>query len=292
MFCNKCGKNNPINSKFCKNCGFKFEASSLVKKVNKPIMHSSTAGHFSQKTEPYPYVISLWKLFILSVVTFGLYDVYWFYRQWKSFYAVKNQKHGWLYIFFVSFFAGISSFSLFKIIANEVKNVDQNRSLRATGLSILFIIINVLYKLPSPYWLLSSLSVLALLPVQNTINYYWRKKYGERLTGSGFGVGNFIVAFIGIIFFILALFGTLISNNTGLYKASYRISFIQGCKQTAGPGASYCGCLADYMINNYNQEQLQQISTEYQTTKQIPQSLKDGVNYCLSGKNPNNSSAL
>ena len=311
MYCNNCGKHNPEGSKFCQHCGKKFTEHYSATEGHSSVVPKSTHEFISQHTTPYPYVISLWKFFILSIVTFGLFDIYWFYRQWKSFYAVKNQKHGWFYIFFISLFAGFSSFSLFKIIAKEVKEVDQRRGLEATGLSIAYILLNILYKLPNPYWLLSSLSIFALLPVQRAINYYWEKKYDDKVVRSGFGVWNFIVAFIGIIVVILALYGTFGTDSsnttssttqdnstvnsdtstntyvspspaTDTFKTNYQSSFAQSCEKGASGMTEVCNCMANYMITNYTDVQLTQITLQYKATGKTPQALTDAENSCTS----------
>lgn len=306
MYCNNCGKHNPKDSKFCQHCGIKFDEHYSAMEAHKPAEHSSTTAYVSQETAPYPYVISLWKLFILSTVTFGLFDIYWFYRQWKSFYAVKNQKHGWFYISFVSLFAGFSSFSLFKIIAKEVKEIDPRRGLEATGLSIAFLVLNALYRLPDPYWVLSGFSVFVLMPVQSTVNYYWEKKYGDKLVRSGFGVWNFIWVVIGCIAIALILYGafsastatttpTTQTNSTintstdtltsptpdaTAIENTYGNNFMNSCNSKGNLG-NYCSCLLTYLRNNYTLAQRIQMDIDYNRTKQEPQAITDAVNACV-----------
>jgi len=288
MYCSNCGKRNPEDSKFCQYCGAKFTGRHIFKEANKPAEHASNSEYIDQKTPPYPYVISPWKLFILGAVTFGLFTIYWFYRQFKSFYAVKNLKHGWFHNVFVSIFCPITSFTLFPMIAKEMKEVDPSRGFAAGWLATIFFVSNFLFRLPNPYWLLGCLGTLALIKVQKSVNYYWEKKCGDKVVKSRFGIWNFITAFMGIILLVLALYGG--TTNMTDFKTSYRNSFVQSCEKTAGSSASYCGCVADYMINNYTEVQLTQFSLQYTATGQLPQELNNAADLCISDKNTNGSS--
>lgn len=302
MYCINCGKNNPDGSKFCQHCGIKLSSQNNDLSIGKNTFEkSSTPSDYIDKSiHPYPYVISLWKFFFLSILTFGIFHIYWFYRQWKSFYAVRNQKHGWFYISFESFFGGITSFSLFKIIDKEVRGIDARHGLSATPLAILFFSLNILYKLPDPYWLLSSLSILALLPIQNSVNYYWGKKYGDKLVKSNFGAWNIIVAIIGFIVVTLALMGTFGKNSTdpsttqsnstdivatpspaiNAFKSAYRATFIKSCEGGASGSEELCKCVANKLITAFTDDELTEISKKYVNTNKTPEELSNAVVEC------------
>lgn len=202
MYCSECGRHNPEDSKFCQHCGAKFHehyGAHLVEK--KP--HEE---ELSANKSPYPYVISTQKLVILTVVTFGLYEIYWFYRQWKSFKAERDLKvTPWAR----SLFATIMSYSLFNEITKAVKSIDKSKSgLEAGGLAIVYFIAVNLANLPDPYWWLYFLSVIPLIYAQNAINFYWKEKY-NKVEVSKFGGWNYVWALIGGIVVLLAIYGTV-----------------------------------------------------------------------------------
>jgi len=164
-------------------------------------------GKIDSKTSPYPYVISTSKLIILSITTFGLYDLYWFYKQFKSFKAEKKWKiTPWIR----ALFAGWMSYSLFHKVSDATEELDQKRKLHYGGLWSFYFILSILWKLPDPYWLLSVFSFLPLIQVQNTINFYWKKKYGDKIIQSKFGKTNYIWAILGGAFFLLTIWGTFL----------------------------------------------------------------------------------
>lgn len=174
-----------------------------MNKAHVDIEHSSKK--VDANTSPYPYVISNTKLIVLSVTTFGLFDVYWFYKQFKSFKAEKDWKiNPWLR----AFFAGIMAYSLFYKISVITKDFDENWKMKPLGLGITYFLLSILWKLPDPYWLLSYLSFLPLIQVQYNINLYWKKKYGDKVIKSKFGTANYIWSSIGGIFLILAIWAT------------------------------------------------------------------------------------
>ncbi|MDP2396488.1 MAG: DUF4234 domain-containing protein [bacterium] len=42
--------------------------------------------------ENYSKVIPIWKFILLSVITFGIYELVWFYRNWKFLKSEQNLK--------------------------------------------------------------------------------------------------------------------------------------------------------------------------------------------------------
>ena len=209
MYCHTCGKPNPAHSNFCRDCGTAVTEPSFIKEVYSAPVRTAINEHIDRKTPPYPYVISLWKLFILSTLTLGLFNIYWFYRHWKSFYAVSNEEHSRFYMAFISLFGAFSSFSLFKRIAGEVRRVDPGTNLQAAALSITYLIAIFLWRLPGIYWLLGMLSIVPLLLVQNAINCYWEERYDGRLARSAFGEWNYVVVLVGSVFVAGSIYGAL-----------------------------------------------------------------------------------
>ena len=207
MYCHTCGKPNPAHSNFCQDCGAAFTEPSSMERVYPAPVHTAISDHIDKTTRPYPYVISIWKLLILSTRTLGFFNIYWFYRHWKSFYAVSNDQHGRFYIVAASLFGAFSSFSLFKRIAGEVRRADPGSNLQTTALSTLYLISIFLWRLPGNYWLVGMLSVVPLLLMQNAINCYWEGRYGDRLARSAFGEWNFAVVLVGSVFVAGSIYG-------------------------------------------------------------------------------------
>lgn len=282
MYCNKCGNHNPQNSNFCHHCGMELSESTPIS--DNHYDHDTSNEYIGVEQAPYPYAISTWKLIVLSITTFGMYDVYWFYRQWRSFSTANNLKYNGFIICVYSLFAPITSYSLFKGISNNVKEVNKGRGLEAGGLAVLYFILGRIW-----------LGFLPLIPVQNKINLYWEKKYGDKLVRSNFGVWNWIIVTVSVFIVTSVVLSDISKSNTpatntgtnqsemDVFKANYKKSFVESCIKNGGSDSTaYCECAANYMINTYTEVQLTQITQEFETTNQLPQALNDAVSACKS----------
>ncbi len=149
------------------------------------------------------HALDLTKLVILSICTLGLYDVYWFYRNWK---LVKNQLRRDLSPFWRAFFAPLWGFSLFGEIDDYALRHRRPVNWSAGLLGTLFLIWTALWRLPDPWWLISLFSFIPLIPVQHTINgLAGQRGVAPDRTYSGKHIATIVC---GAIFVLLAVLGT------------------------------------------------------------------------------------
>jgi len=114
--------------------------------------------------------VSLKKFIILTIATLGLYQVYWFYKNWQWVRTVKEEE---IWPAVRSFFSGIMNFALFPRIADESGNKGYGwYSALAMPLAILFFVGNILDRAVSridtlPDWmtLVSLLFMFVSVPV-------------------------------------------------------------------------------------------------------------------------------
>src|SRR3989344_4845278 len=164
MYCKECGNKLVESSKFCDKCG---------KQINSEIkvVETEENGDSSKIT---PLTISTNKLIFLSVLSFGLYEIYWFYRQWKALKEIKDLKiTAWARGLFASLFAYPLFKQFFELARSETKKDYPSAGWLATG----YFVLTLLWRLEDPYWLLSFTSILTLIPAQNAINEYWVSKH-------------------------------------------------------------------------------------------------------------------
>jgi hypothetical protein len=98
------------------------------------------------------------KLVLMCVVTFGLYQIYWFYQQWRHVQRRGERIHPALR----TLFAGIFCYALFRRVSADAANRGIPRVPSAIGCAVAFILLSVAVRLPAPW---SSLSLLSLLPL-------------------------------------------------------------------------------------------------------------------------------
>lgn len=153
------------------------------------------------------------KFILLSVLSYGLYPLLWFYRNWRQ---IKKEEGSNLWPWARTLFAPLWYYPLLKRL--EVRS--------AVGLAAVFWLSGLLWRLPDPYWLVSVLYFLPLLPALQVINrmnsgetgnypsYGWRKRSTAGLV-------------LGLLFVPLVMLGTLGPPTSVVTGAAMRASDMQ-----------------------------------------------------------------
>lgn len=151
--CSECGKDISDQASSCPSCG---HPRVNVVATNLPTQYSRS--------------ISIEKFLLLEYATFGFYSLYWMYKQWK---LVEKEQNLSIYPFWRTIFGSLWTGSLAKQIGILVKtkNIDINYNYWMIGIS--FFLLSITWRLQDPYWLLSFLSFIPLLPLVSTTNRYY-----------------------------------------------------------------------------------------------------------------------
>ncbi|OHX14322.1 hypothetical protein BI347_13020 [Chromobacterium sphagni] len=111
---------------------------------------------------PLFFAVSPRKFLILSLCTLGLYEMYWFYRNWQ---LVKQREGSDIWPFWRAVFGYFFCYALLSRIRDAARDAGAG-DLPAGPLSAGWIIISMLWKLPEPYWLVCYAAIACLLPAQ------------------------------------------------------------------------------------------------------------------------------
>lgn len=163
----------------------------------------------SPTAEPAFFPVSLLKLVLMSLATFNLYGVYWFYKNWK---CVQRLDDATLNAPIRAFFYPVTSYWLFRRIREHADAEGVGGSLQAGLLAIGVFALAALWRLPDPYWLVTFLGVVPLLPVQSVVNKVNRKIAPGADTNSRLGGWNIAVLAVGGLLFVLAVIGTFLEQ--------------------------------------------------------------------------------
>ena len=108
------------------------------------------------------FLVGGWKLVVMCVATFGLYEIYWFFQQWQH---VRRRSGERLQPVLRTFFAGIFCYSLFRRVAESAaaRNLPAPSPVWTT---VAFIAMAVTWQLPEPWRLVSLLQLGPLVMVQ------------------------------------------------------------------------------------------------------------------------------
>lgn len=156
-------------------------------------------------------IISLNKFIFLSFISFGTYEIWWIYKSWK-FFKQKDEldinpiARALFSIFFLH--------SLFNEILDFAQEKNYDKSYSSNFLFFGFIILNFLSKLPEPFWLISILSFLFLIPPFKALNFAKMNSTEFKVIEQNkFSTRQIILIVIGIIFWSLVILGLNIENE-------------------------------------------------------------------------------
>jgi len=112
------------------------------------------------------FPVSLLKLGVMCLATFNIYQIYWSYKNWKNAQRLANSNAN---APIRAFFYGLTSYWLFRHIGDHAKSAEPGLSLPAGPLALAVLALALAANLPDPYWLLTLLGFLPLLPVQAAV---------------------------------------------------------------------------------------------------------------------------
>lgn len=197
MYCKECGNKIEAGSEFCDSCGKKVDSKSEELSIGKNDQNSKTIS---------PLTISISKLVVLTILTFGIYEIYWFYKQWKCLKVIKNLN---ITVWARGLFTPLFAYPLFKQYFELAKQETQRNYPSAKWLAIGYFVLNLLWRSEKPYWLLGFTAVFTLIPVQKAINEYWVIRHPKHKIDSTYKGWETIILIIGGVFTLFLIMGLL-----------------------------------------------------------------------------------
>jgi hypothetical protein len=152
---------------------------------------------------------SVLKLILMSLATLGLYEIYWFYKNWKCLHESFGDN---VNAPVRAVFYPLTSYTLFKRIREQAAKAQLDGQLQSGLLALTVFAISALWRLPDPWWVVSLLGFFPLLPVQATVNELNRRLAPQAGTNSGFSAWNIAGLIVGGILLFMALVGAFIGE--------------------------------------------------------------------------------
>jgi hypothetical protein len=165
----------------------------------------------------YFWAVSLQKLIVMSVFTIGLYQFYWFYKNWDF---INDRQKLRIKPIWRSIFRYIFCYSLFNRVRQAAREVNINTRISPALLTVAYIVLNIFERLPHPGIWISFLSILILLPVQNLINKIHKQVAPHSEINNRYLKANIVTIVIGAIFLLLGFIGMSDSNLNGERKVT------------------------------------------------------------------------
>ena len=155
---------------------------------------------------PIFFATSPLKLVVMSIVTLGFYELFWFYANWQR---MKRRGHPRISPFWRTFFAIFFCYSLFKTVKDMAKAENIAVGFSPGLLALGWVLANLLWRLPSFGWVLTYGAVFLLLPVQKTMNDVNRALYPDHDPNTRFTAWNILGIVLGTLFLAAAMWGSV-----------------------------------------------------------------------------------
>lgn len=154
---------------------------------------------------------------LFSVFSFGLYEVYWFYRNWK---AIKTSQLPGIWPIPRAIFAVFFCYDLFKRVLHSAKENGYTETYSATWLATAYIIMLIV----SSVWnrmdslgafdlvilaFLLFVTPLILFPIQRAINFNNAQLGAPAASDGRFSVGEVILLVVGSALMLVVLWAFL-----------------------------------------------------------------------------------
>lgn len=283
MYCKYCGQKINETAKFCKYCGEK-----LTTEEKEYQQEKETPIQITTKEGPLPWKRGWLRILLLSLLTFGVYYIYWYYvtqkhvaRELGKHYNLEWRTIG-MFIPIVNLVYLHNLFSDIKLLQDKAEIEDK---LQPGWCLVSFIVGSIFY-----------LSFAALIWAQSSLNTYWNKEYGDKVETADFGKGEMVLVALSIIFWAIILIGafyegyynplqyqTQILNQPSVTQRKYPehvvTNFINACMDNAGT-ESYCKCAINEFENRYSIEEYLRFEDEYLRTGILPTEWEKIISFC------------
>lgn len=153
-------------------------------------------------------LISTPKFILFSILSFGLYDIWWMFKEW-SFFQQKDKLNirPVLRAVFCIFFL----YSLFQRIQKFAHENQYSKTYSSWFLFLAYILTPILIRSIDPYHIMSLMTILYLIPAFQAINYAKRKSISFKIIElKKLTTPQIILVVIGSIFWLAFLISFLL----------------------------------------------------------------------------------
>ena len=189
MKCPRCGLLNPDSARRC-DCKYDFETRTISPSWPSP---------------PF-FPVSTQKFIVLSICTFGIYERYWCYQNWKRVKSATGENFSPLWR---AVFSPLWGFSLFRQVHDRAVSEKVAVGWSPAVLGTLYLVWPLAQQLPAPWWLISFASFLPILPVLQTVHRVNQCGLADDLNSTYSGA-NVVEILLGAVFLILVLVGAVL----------------------------------------------------------------------------------
>ena len=213
--CPDCGRSVADAAMTCIHCGSPLMGRATATDTAPPPASSGYTpprGDASRGAEPLVlpfFEVGVRKFVVMSIFTWGLYDLYWSYQQWVR---IRDRGREHLSPFWRTFFAYLWGFSLFARVSEEARRKHMPVAWDSSLLGAVYFALGIAWRLPDPWWFVSLFAFVPVVPVVRTIVALHDRldPDGERDRNARFGDANWIGIAVGFVFTLMVILGLMI----------------------------------------------------------------------------------
>jgi len=156
-------------------------------------------------------IISVNKFIFLSIISFGLYELWWIYKEWRFF---QQKEKSDITPAARAIFSIFYLHSLFSRILGFAKEKGYSGTYSATLLFIGYIVGSLLAQLPEPFWIVSLITLVFLIPPFKAMNFAKQNSTDFIVTEeTSYSNRQIVLIIIGIVFWTLVLWGMTLTSE-------------------------------------------------------------------------------
>lgn len=153
-----------------------------------------------------PYVsVARQKLIVMSMTTLSLYQLYWFYT---NFQRMRARTGSGASPFWRAIAAPITAHLLFSAVRTDAQSRFVTVRWSALGLAVIYFVLTLCCFLDYPWWTITLLSVLALLPAHATMDAVNRTIAPDAPPTDSYSATDGFVIVVGIALTLIGLYFT------------------------------------------------------------------------------------
>lgn len=153
------------------------------------------------------FAVGIPKFVLMMLATFGVYQVFWGYKQWV---AIRKRTGEEMMPLARAFFAIFFFHQLVQEVNATATALHVERRLPGGWLTMLFVLLWFSQLLPDPYWLVWFAIIMPLAMVQHLANEANQKAAPLADRNARIRRWNWLAIILGIPFFALAVYGTFV----------------------------------------------------------------------------------
>lgn len=155
----------------------------------------------------YSKVQPLWQFILLSLATFDLYHLYWFYKTWLF---LKQEQKLSIRPSLRALFGIFFTWSLSRHLNQLLKKEHLPYKIPAFLVAVSYLLLTLVSGSDHPLWLLTFFASVSLLPLVHGMNLYWKKQEKSPLPVKPFKPWQWVLIALGLGILVLAATATIV----------------------------------------------------------------------------------